>query len=77
VPPPHKRLAAAAQALRKLEPDSDELKWLQRTFPACIAHHIISAVESQPHFTILVLQRLVPHKAMQVHGQQNFEKLCR
>ncbi len=65
------------QALRKLEADSEELEWLQRTFPACVARQIISAVESQPHFTILVLQRLVPHKAMQVHGERNFKRLCR
>jgi hypothetical protein len=69
--------AAPARPPQPLRDLGEELAWLQRTFPPCVARHIVEAVRSAPHFTILVLQKLVPHKAGLVRGEQHFQVACR
>jgi hypothetical protein len=65
------------QLLPPLEEGSEELAWLQRTFPPCVARHIMEAVSRQPHFTILVLQDLASHKVALLQGEQIFQLACR
>lgn len=67
---------AAVRMLQPFDSSPEHLAWLRDTFPACAVERITRAMREEPHFTILVMQRLLLHRASQVHGEERFGALC-